>query len=148
MCSKASFCNSDRQSYDRHNCPHVRCMTISTCSIKVVQHATASALNNQEATAAFLLLPTWMENSTNAFHKMRTDNKDVCTILGNIPKTMCATCHSSTSKAKHYPAPARSNMGHTPLSSLEQSCQGATYYKLPILVREINKTFHQQQSRI
>ena len=34
--------------------------------LKVVQHATASALNNQEATATFLLLPNWMENSTNA----------------------------------------------------------------------------------
>jgi hypothetical protein len=30
-------------------------------------------------------------------------------------------------------------MGHTHLSSLEQSCQGATYYKHPILVIE-NKT--------
>jgi hypothetical protein len=27
-----------------------------------------------------------MENSTNAFHKTCTYNKDVCTILGNIPK--------------------------------------------------------------
>jgi len=51
--------------------------------LKIVQHATAFALHNQEATATFLLLPNWMENSTNAFH----DNKDVCTILGNIPKT-------------------------------------------------------------
>ena len=55
--------------------------------LKVVQHATASAINNQEATATFLLLPNWMENSTNAFHKTCSDNKDVCTILGNIPKT-------------------------------------------------------------
>jgi len=33
--------------------------------------------------------------------------------------------------------PARSNimMGHVHISSLEQSCQGATYYKQPILVR-------------
>jgi hypothetical protein len=37
--------------------------------LKVVQPATASALNNQEATATFLLLPDWMENSTNAFTK-------------------------------------------------------------------------------
>ena len=56
--------------------------------LKIVQHATTSALNNQEATATFLLLriPNWMENSTNAFHKMCTDNKDVCTILGYVPK--------------------------------------------------------------
>ena len=36
--------------------------------LKVVQHATASALNYQEATATFLLLPNWMENSTNTFY--------------------------------------------------------------------------------
>jgi hypothetical protein len=45
--------------------------------LKVVQHATAPALNNQEATATFLLLPNWMESSTNALHKTCTDNKDV-----------------------------------------------------------------------
>ena len=54
---------------------------------EVAQHATVSALNNQEATATFLLLPNWMENSNNAFHKTCSDNKDVCTILGNISKT-------------------------------------------------------------
>jgi len=54
--------------------------------LKVVQHATASALNNQEATATFLQLSNWMENSTNALHKTCTDDKDVCTILGYIPK--------------------------------------------------------------
>jgi hypothetical protein len=71
--------------------------------LKVVQHATPSALNkNQEAIATFLLLPNWMENSTNAFHKICTDNKDG-TFLGNIPKINCATCHSYTSKAKHHP---------------------------------------------
>jgi hypothetical protein len=32
--------------------------------LKVVQHATVSALNNHEATATFLLLPNWMDNST------------------------------------------------------------------------------------
>jgi hypothetical protein len=37
--------------------------------LKVVQHASASALNFQEATATSLLLPNWMANSTNAFHK-------------------------------------------------------------------------------
>jgi hypothetical protein len=55
--------------------------------LKVVQHATASALNNQEATITFLLLLNWMENSTNAFHKACTDSNDVCTIHGYIPKT-------------------------------------------------------------
>ena len=56
-------------------------------TLKVVQHATASALNNQEATATFLLLSNWMENSTNAFHRTCTDNKDVCALLGNNSKT-------------------------------------------------------------
>jgi hypothetical protein len=51
--------------------------------LKVVQNATASALNNQEATATFLLLPNWMENSTSAFHRTCTGNKDVCALLGN-----------------------------------------------------------------
>jgi len=55
--------------------------------LRVVQHATAFALNNQKATANFQLLPNWMENSTNGFNKTCTDNKDVCTILGNILKT-------------------------------------------------------------
>ena len=46
----------------------------------------------------------------------------------------CNTCNSSTSKAKHHPC--QKQMGHTHLSSLERSCQGVTYYKQTILVRE------------
>jgi hypothetical protein len=78
-----------------------------------------------------------MENSTNAFHKTRTENKIVCTIHGNIPKTKVRYMPLlyQQSKAPHT-TPARSNMGHMHLSSLEQSCQGATYYKQPILVRK------------
>ena len=69
--------------------------------LKVVQqHATASALNNQEAIATFLLLLNWTENSTNA---ACIDNKDVCTIFGTSQRKVCATCHFSTSKAKHHP---------------------------------------------
>ena len=75
----------------------------NTHMLKVVHYATASASNNQEASASFLLFPNWMENSTNGFHITVTDNKDVCTFLGNIPKRKCATRHSSTSKAKHHP---------------------------------------------
>jgi hypothetical protein len=48
-------------------------------TLKVVQHATAAA-NNQEATTTFLLLPRWMESNTNAFHKNCIDNYDVCTM--------------------------------------------------------------------
>ena len=60
-----------------------RCRTIHTL-LKVVQRAIAPALNKQEATATFLLLPNWIENSTNAFHKTCTDNKDVCTYIPKI----------------------------------------------------------------
>jgi hypothetical protein len=55
--------------------------------LKVGQHATASALNNQETPTTFILLPNWIENSTNAFHKTCADNKNVCAMLGNIPNT-------------------------------------------------------------
>jgi len=59
--------------------------------LKVVQHATASASNNQEATTYFLLLPDCMENSTNAFHQICINNKNVCTITGNILKLQIST---------------------------------------------------------
>jgi len=55
--------------------------------LKVVQHAAASALINEEELATFILLPNWTESSTNAFHKTSTDNRDVCTILGIIPQS-------------------------------------------------------------
>jgi hypothetical protein len=41
--------------------------------------------------------------------------------------------------AKQNITHASGNMGHTNLSSLEQSCQGTTYYRQPISARE-NKT--------
>ena len=77
---------------------------------KVVQHATTSALNNQEATATFLLLPYWMENSTNAFYITCTDNRDVCTILISIPKTKVCYIHSSQ-QAKHHPCQKQHHVG-------------------------------------
>jgi len=55
--------------------------------LKVVQHAAASALINEEELATFILLPNRTESSNNAFHKTSTDNRDVCTILGNIPQS-------------------------------------------------------------
>jgi hypothetical protein len=42
-------------------------------------------ITKSQLTATFLLL--WIENSTNAYHKTCTDNKDVCTIFGNISMT-------------------------------------------------------------
>jgi len=42
-------------------------------------------------------------NSTNACHKTCIDNKDVGTILRNIPeKSALHICQASTSKAKHH----------------------------------------------
>jgi hypothetical protein len=53
--------------------------------LKVVQHATAFALNNQVATAIFILLPNWMENSIHAFTKPAlTTRMFALGILGNI----------------------------------------------------------------
>jgi hypothetical protein len=72
--------------------------------LKVVQHATASALNNQEATTNFLLLPNWMENSNNAFHKINLHWQQGCLhYFWKYPRSKCATCHSYISKAKHHP---------------------------------------------
>ena len=77
----------------------------------LVQHAIASALNNQETSFTFVLFPNWMENSNNAFRKMCTDNKIACTILKYsileytiiFQRQKCDTCQSSTSKTKHHP---------------------------------------------
>jgi hypothetical protein len=54
--------------------------------LKVVQHATVCALNNQKATAIFLLLPNWMENSTTFSQKLRTRMSALSLEIGN-----CAT---------------------------------------------------------
>ena len=95
--------------------------------LKVVQHAITSALNKQEAIDTFLLLPNWMDNNTNAFHKTCTDNKDVCTLLETSHKK--SALHATPLPAKQNTTPARSNMGHRHLSNLEQIFQGAAYYK-------------------
>jgi len=100
--------------------------------LKVVQHATASALKIQDATATFLLLPNFLENSTNAFHKTCTD-KDVCTILRNVLNTKVRYMPLLYQQSKTPPLPEATCMGHTHLSSLEQSCQGAIFYKQLIL---------------
>jgi hypothetical protein len=97
--------------------------------LKVVQHAITSALNKQEAIDTFLLLPNWMDNNTNAFHKTCTDNKHVCTTYDwKYPKDKSAL-HAAFQPAKQNTTPARSNMGHRHLSNLEQIFQGAAYYK-------------------
>jgi hypothetical protein len=98
--------------------------------LKVVQHATASALNNQEASATFLLLPNWMKNSTNAFHKTCTDNEEICILSWKYPKDKTRYM-PLLSKAKHQPC--QKQLGHAHPSSMEQGCQGATYDKQPIL---------------
>ena len=66
----------------------------------------------------------------------------LCTILGNIPKIklrcMSLLCMPllCMSQAKQNTTSAKSNVEHAHLSSLEQCCQGATYYKQSILVRK------------
>jgi hypothetical protein len=44
--------------------------------------------------------------------------------------------HATSLPAKQNTIPVRSNMGHTHPCNLEQSCQGANYYKQPISVRK------------
>ena len=89
-----------------------------TCS-KLCNIAAASALNNQEATASFLLLPNRIKNSTKEQSALNSSP---------VP-----------AKQKHHPV--RSNTGHGYPRSLEQSYQGATDHKQPILVRINNKAF-------
>ena len=90
--------------------------------LKVVQPATASALNNQEATATFLLLPDWMENSTNAFTKPALTTRMFALFLETSKRQKCATCHSSTSsKAKHHPCQMQHGAAH--LSSLNKAAR-------------------------
>jgi len=85
-----------------------------------------------------MLLPNWMDNSTSAFHKTCIYNKDVSTILGNIPKTKVRYMPLFYQQRKTPPLPeAIWNIRHAHPSSLEQSCQGATYHKRPILFRKI-----------
>ena len=57
--------------------------------LEVVQHATASALNNQEATATFLLLPNWMESSTSAFTKTALTTRMFAISLELSPEKVC-----------------------------------------------------------
>ena len=93
--------------------------------LKIVQHATASALNNQEATATFLLLLNWMENSTNALKKTALTTRMFALSHLETPKDKSAL-HTAPLPAKQNTTPARSSMGHAHPSNLEQSCQGAT----------------------
>jgi len=107
--------------------------------LKVVQHATASALKNQEATATFLLLPNWMKTAPTLFTKPALATRMFALYLEISQRQKYATCHSSP--AKQNTTPARSNMGHTHPSRQEQSCQGATYYNQSSWLEKLkNKT--------
>jgi hypothetical protein len=72
-------------------------------TFKVVQHTTASSLNNQEAIATFMLLPNWVETAPTLFTKpaLATRMRMFALFLEIPQRKKCATCHSSTSKAKH-----------------------------------------------
>ena len=72
--------------------------------LKVVQHAAASTLINEEELATFILLLNWTESSTNAFHKTSTDNKEV-----HYPRK-----HPTKQSALHaLPLPAEQNATST-----------------------------------
>ena len=76
-----------------------RTCSLSTCSKYGNLQLQLPCITSQEATATFLLLPNWMENSTNACHNTCTSNKDVRTILGNVPRK----------KVRNIPLPAKQN---------------------------------------
>jgi hypothetical protein len=102
--------------------------------LKVVQHATASALNSQEATATFLLLP----NLDGKQHQRFSQNLHLqqgCLYYSWKYHKEKTALHATPIPAKQNTTAARSNMQHAHLSSLEQSCQGATIYKQTITVR-------------
>jgi hypothetical protein len=71
-----------------------------------------------------------MESSTklNTFHETCTDNKDVCTILGNIPKIKACDIPLLYQQSKTPPLP---EAAWGTVSGLEQSSQGTTCYNNP-----------------
>jgi hypothetical protein len=54
----------------------------------------------------------------------------------NYPKDKSALKQATPLPANQNTTPARTNMGHAHPNSLEQSCQGASYYEQLILVRK------------
>jgi hypothetical protein len=113
--------------------------------LKVAQHATTSALKNQEAAARFLLLPDWTENSINACHNSCTDKKDVCFVLRNIP--MKGVCYMPLLYQQIKTPPLPEAIGHAYPSSLEQSSQdGSSWLQKYPWYEERNETYHLRQS--
>jgi len=103
------------------------CMMRSTCSKLCNMQPHLPYITKRQPLPSCCSRAGWNTAPT-FFYRTCTDNKDACTILGNIPKKQVRySSSSSTSKTNHQPS--RSNMGHAHPSSLEQSCQGATYYK-------------------
>ena len=85
--------------------------------LKVVQHAAASALINEEELATFILLLNWTESSTNAFHKTSTDNKEV-----HYPRkhpTKQSALHAPPLPAEQISTFIENTMGHTYPSGVE-----------------------------
>jgi len=113
----------------------------------VVQHATASTLNDQEAIAIFLLLPKWTGSNAHACTKPALTTKMFATFLEISQRQKCATCHSSTSKAKHHPCQKQHQGMQVPVVK-KKAYQGATCNKPPILVKNKNETYQQRQSGI
>ena len=103
----------------------------------------------QEATATFLLLPNWMENSTNAFHKICTDNKDVCIVLGNIPKTKVRYMPLQYQQSKTPPLPeATWDWGMCILVFWNKAAREQLITNNPSYLEKQKETYHQRQSVI
>jgi hypothetical protein len=76
-----------------------------------------------------------MENSTNAFRKTCTDNKDVCTVVGNIPKTKVHFMSLLYQQNKTPPLPEAACAWGMRTTKLP----GSNLIQTPFLVRKIKQ---------
>ena len=87
---------SDRVFGSRTDAFSIQFPDFSTCHLmyhKVVQHATAFALDNQKATATFMLLPNWTESGTNSNHKIALPG--IRMFICSIPEKFTHTSEAS-----------------------------------------------------
>ena len=102
--------------------------------LKVVRHATASAFEQPRGNRYLPTTPKLDGKQHHRFSQNLYRQQECLHCSLKILKDKSAL-HATPVPAKQNTTPARSNMGHTQHSSLEQSSQGATYYKQPVLVR-------------
>jgi hypothetical protein len=101
--------------------------------LKVAQHATTSALIFQKQPLPSCCSQTGWKITPALFKKSALTTRIFALSL-EYPKEK-RVLHATPLPAKQNTA--RSNVRPAHLSSLEQSCSGATYYKQSILVRNI-----------